>query len=116
MKVLVIDDSIFTLKRHVAFIEQLGGIDVFSAQGGEKGLEAYHDIQPDVIFCDIMMPDMDGFEVLEEIREEDSKINFYFISAELTDITKNKADNLGATGFLEKPITKEVMQKVLSSL
>ena len=108
VKVLLIDDDIRVsalLKRFL--YEKM--YDVISAENGPQGIEMAKTQKPDIIFCDIMMPEMDGYTVLKHIRSDgDTKgIPFIFLTAKdgtsdfLTGISK------GADGYLAKPISRE---------
>ncbi|NUM34938.1 MAG: response regulator [Candidatus Brocadiae bacterium] len=111
-KILLVDDSAFTLRFHSELAKSIG-LEPLIAQGGEKGIQIFQEFQPTFVLCDIMMPDMDGYEVLEILKESKPDIIFYFISSESNDTIIQKAKSLGATGVLEKPLTSQMLQKIL---
>jgi len=108
VKVLVIDDNadnLITLK--VLVKEHFSEAIVFTAQSGKKGLQTAIDEDPDVILLDVVMPEMDGFEVCRKIKNDKklSAIPVIFITALKGDKeTRSKAIAVGADAFLSKPI------------
>jgi len=109
---LVIDDSAFVLRRHSELVIE-AGLAVLTAKGGEEGVRIFETHLPDIVLCDIMMPDMDGYEVLQNLRDLAQDVFLYFISAEMTPEIEKKAMSLGAKGIITKPISVETIQKIL---
>ena len=110
MKVLIIDDSIFTLELHKALVENCHEIPLL-AESGSKALEIYQAQKPEIILCDIMMPEMDGYEVFSILKEINPDVFLYFISAEMTAFAQKKARDMKASGFYQKPIgVKEILE------
>lgn len=112
VSVLIIDDSAFVLRHH-AEIAQEAGLQVFTAKSGEEGIANFDQNHPQIILCDIMMPDMDGYEVLENLQHINSHIFLYFVSAEINDKITQKAKKLGAKGVAMKPIELDTIKKIL---
>jgi len=102
--VLIVDDE-------PGILETLAG--VFSDQGfctletgsGEEALALYRDHQPDVVFLDIWLPDRDGLETLQAIREQDPAAAVVMMSGHGTTSTAVKALKMGALDYLEKPLS-----------
>ena len=111
-KILIVDDSLYTLTTHSSFVEELG-MEAFTAENGEEAISIYKDKSPDIVLCDIMMPEMDGYQVFEELKAIDNKVFLYFISGEMTEAAQAKAIKLGAAGFFQKPININDVQKVI---
>ncbi len=88
---------------------EIAGFEVFTANNGQLGLELVHTKSPDVILCDIWMPEKSGYEVLDHLKSnpKTSGIPFIFFSArtEPRDIRKGLA--MGAEGYISKPFTEE---------
>lgn len=102
-KILVIEDEA-TLQRALNEVLSKEGYEVVSALDGLKGLELVQRENPDLILLDIILPKMDGFEVLKKIKEngEISKIPIIILT-NLSDVNDiQKALDLGATTYLVK--------------
>jgi CheY-like chemotaxis protein len=102
--ILVIDDSIDNLYL-LQFILESQGYTVGLADSGKEALEKIKGCQPDLILLDVMMPHMDGYEVIHCLREDENLpfIPVFFVTADqYTD--KNKAIAAGANGLIYKPI------------
>lgn len=104
-KILVIDDDPLICEV-VAQILTLSGYDVSSATCGEEGLRRLYKVHPDLVLLDIMMPEMDGLEVLKRIRCL-TDIPVIMLSAlSQTDITVSALE-IGADDFIKKPFKRE---------
>ncbi len=113
-QILLVDDSAFTLRYH-AELAQMLGLDALTAESGEKAIEMFHRFLPPLVLCDIMMPDMSGYEVLEILKETKPDVRLYFISAEYNETIVAKANSLGATGVLNKPLRLDMLKSILSN-
>lgn len=107
-KILAIDDNKDNLISLKALInEAFPNVLFFTAQSGEKGIELAKSEMPDVIILDIIMPEMDGYEVCKRLKADDSimHIPILMVTAIKTDAqSRVKGLNLGADAFLSKPI------------
>ncbi len=106
IKILVVDDSV-TMRQTLELILGRHYI-VETAQDGEQGIELFHAFQPDIILLDINMPIVDGFGVIEHIRNiaNDQDVFILMLTAEEYENFKPKALNLGANDFLFKPFDR----------
>ncbi len=87
------------------------GLDIISATSGEEALKMIAEHHPDVVLLDIMMPEMDGFQVLEAIREnpETEELPVIMVSA-LADMEHHvEATMKGANGYLNKPLLLNIL-------
>lgn len=103
---IIEDDPLF--RSMMETILMMEGFDVHSAENGESGLALLIRQRPDLILCDIMLPDIDGHTVLEKVRnrpEHDEDIPFVFVSGLSCrdDIRRGMAE--GADDYLSKPFT-----------
>ncbi len=108
--VLVVEDDIHLLSG-IREILELGDYNVWTAQNGLQGLEKLEaaEATPDVIVSDIMMPHMDGFSFLTEVREKDRWVNipFIFLTAKGEKSDVQRGNLLGADVYLKKPFDAE---------
>ena len=101
--VIVVDDDPDTVD---VFREYLAikGIDVIGrAYNGKEAVELYLQLKPDVVFCDVMMPEYDGFYALEKIRRNDPDAKVIMVTADIAADTKEKLIELKATAVIYKP-------------
>lgn len=105
MKILVIDDSPANVALLEAILEDNGYTRVKSLTDSRLAVEAYQTFDPDLILLDLMMPDVDGFSVLEEIRSQPAEmfLPVIVLTADATEATKLRALRAGASDFLLKP-------------
>lgn len=107
MKILIIDDEPIIRELLIQIIEEIEhpDISVFEASDGLEGLEKIKTEKPDVVFIDIMMPKLNGFEVCKILQNEppswDMKI--IMITAKGQIIDKDNAHNLGINWYITKP-------------
>lgn len=102
--VLVIEDNL-DIRENTAEMLELEGFDVITAEDGLQGLEFAIKHLPDVILCDIMMPKLNGYEVLKKLKEHESTANIPFIyaSASVEKKEVKHAMQLGADAYIRKP-------------
>jgi two-component system, sensor histidine kinase and response regulator len=113
-KILVIDDETTVLK-NVREILELENFQVIAAENGFAGLERVKDERPDLVICDVMMPQLDGFGFLEAIRADPATADLPVIL--ITGIRDkaflDRGRALGAIGHLFKPFTIEQLLKTV---
>src|SRR5688572_17174772 len=117
-KVLVIDDT-EEIRIIIAESLNLYGFLTLSAEDGASGIEMARKHTPDLIICDINMPNMDGYATLTALREEETTatIPFVFLSGASDKINMRRGMELGADDYLTKPFThKELMAAVNARL
>jgi len=112
-KVLLVEDE-----DHLAFNLKLNlnaeGFEVFHAENGAIGLSMFKENGPfSVILMDVMLPEMNGFEVVEKIRELDSKTGILMLTARAGDKDRMKGLGLGVDDYITKPFhLKELLMKI----
>jgi CheY-like chemotaxis protein len=111
LKVLVIDDDA-VVGRSFDRVLSDKGYDVSTALSGEEALQTMNDSEFDVVFTDIKMPGMDGLEVTERIKERCPWTPVVVITGYGTDDNEARAAVLGASGFVRKPLTPEMIESV----
>ena len=107
-KILVIEDEA-DLRANVARILKVEGYEVIAAANGAAGVEAALAQMPDLIVCDITMPEMDGFGVLFSLRENvtTARIPFIFLTASTRTYDRQWGVELGANDYITKPFKLE---------
>jgi signal transduction histidine kinase len=107
-RILVIED-VAPLRNDIADMLRLEGYEVAEAEDGEVGLRVAADFHPDLVICDIMMPKMDGYGVLEMLRAQtDTRtLPFIFLTAKTERSEMRKGMGLGASDFLTKPFEND---------
>lgn len=116
--VLVVEDKA-SLTQMLQFLFLSKGLSVQIAYNGAEALEKASSILPSLILLDIMMPQMDGFEVLEKLKEQPATANIpvIMLTARKSREDMQKAKDLGAVEYITKPFKAvEVVDKVLRHL
>lgn len=103
-KVLIIEDN-FEIRDNAAELLGLEGYEVITAKDGKIGVEMVRQQRPAVILCDIMMPEMDGYQVFETLKKENilPGIPFVFVTASVEQKEMKAALEMGAQAYLRKP-------------
>jgi CheY-like chemotaxis protein len=120
-KILVVEDE-NDIRSNLRRFLQLEGHDVVEAENGRLGVEAAIGHLPDLIICDLMMPELDGFSVLREIRGNPltKHIAFCFLTASAEKDTRIKGLAHGADEYITKPFDlaglREALMRMLATL
>lgn len=116
-KILVVEDDDLIRKQIVFILQELGNYQAFDAKNGSEALRIALDEIPDLILSDIMMPVMDGYELLNSLREEEATatIPFIFMSAKVDKIDIRSGMNLGADDYLTKPFDPDELLKAIDT-
>jgi len=118
MKILVTDDSKMARKMVIKILNDVlnENVEVFEGQNGQEAFDLYKEHLPEIVFLDLTMPVMNGFEALSKIKEFDKNAKVVIISADIQKLSMDKALQLGAFNFIKKPIDLEKMQQILSKI
>ena len=112
MKIMVAEDDKHTREGLVEIFESEDFATV-SAANGKQALQVFKTEAPDVVCLDIMMPDMNGYDVCREIRRTDPDVPILFISAKSEEIDKVLGLEIGADDYIVKPFgVKEVVARI----
>ena len=117
-KVLVIDDTA-DVRTIIAESLNLYGFSALVAGDGKAGIEIAREQSPDLVICDINMPDVDGYATLAALRDDDrtATIPFIFLTGSTDKVTMRKGMEMGADDYLTKPFThKELLAAVNTRL
>ncbi len=117
IKVLVIDDS-NTIRRSAEIFLKQGGHEVLLADDGFDALAKVNDYQPDVIFCDILMPRLDGYQTCAIIKRNArfSNIPIVMLSSKDGVFDKARGRMVGSQDYLTKPFTKDQLLQAVQEL
>ena len=114
--VLLVEDDLAILKGLETNL-RFEGFDVFTASDGERGLELAVDKAPDLILLDVMMPKMNGFEVLRELRRREIDVPVIMLTAKGEEMDKIRGLDLGADDYVTKPFAlQELLARVQAVL
>lgn len=117
-KILIIEDDIGVIE-NLYQIFKLNNYDVYTAQNGRVGVEQAMKHLPDIIVCDIMMPELDGYQVLKTLRSEPATfgIPFLFLTAKAEKADQRYGMEMGADDYITKPFgNSEIINAVESRL
>ena len=112
LRAVVVDDEQLAREDLCFLLEQLGGIDVVGQAGnGVEGLAAIETMAPDVVFLDVQMPGMSGFELARRLLEKESPSHIVFVTA--YDQYAIEAFEVNAVDYLLKPIEQSRLEQAL---
>ena len=115
-KILLVDDEIEITEINKRYLEQ-GGYDIDIANDGKEASEKYKKNKYSLIITDIMMPNMDGYDLISEVQYLDADQPFLFITAKTTEPDKIYALSLGADDYIVKPFSpRELVLRVRNIL
>jgi DNA-binding NarL/FixJ family response regulator len=117
MKTILIIEDEPEMRRNLSTILRLEKFQPVVAENGRAGFEAALRSKPDLILCDVMMPELDGYGVLRELRAEPATraIPFIFLTAKGEKPDIRSGMNLGADDYLTKPVSKADLLDAISS-
>ena len=113
-KILVIEDEAALRECILETLDCLG-YEAVGAANGTIGINLAHQYKPDLIICDLLMPDMDGYSVLIGLRQmsETSNIKFIFLTSQIQESQVKQGLKLGANDYLTKPFTIARLREAL---
>jgi two-component system sensor histidine kinase/response regulator len=117
-KVLIIEDEA-NIRDSIIDTLEFANYELASARNGREGVKIAQSFEPDIILCDVMMPEMDGYGVLLELNQDYklSQVPFIFLTAKATKEDVRKGMVMGADDYLTKPFTaQELLDAVQSRL
>ena len=114
-KVLVVDDEKEVSGFLASFLRRRN-IKVFSATSAVAALEIYKKEKPQVVFLDIVMPDMDGLTLLRKIKDIDKTSYAVMLTSKKSAAVMAEAKRLGAEAFLSKPVELSEIDRVVKNI
>jgi CheY-like chemotaxis protein len=105
IRILIVEDAPFLRHAFVRLL-RLHGFEVMEAINGREALERVHDFRPDLVVTDLMMPELDGVELIRRLRGDPrtSNLPILAITADPSGTTEQRARQAGAADFLTKPV------------
>ena len=111
-KILIIDDEAYFAKLVKMNLELSGGFQVEIAMKGNEGIKLAAQLRPHLILLDLLMPDMNGLQVLGELRKDpkNTRIPIVMLSAKGDEATREESLSKGVDLFITKPISSEELK------
>ncbi len=110
---LICDDSNMARKQVARSLPESWDVDITYASNGYEGVDAIRAGKGEMVFLDLTMPGLDGFGVLECIKNENLKCVVIVISGDIQPDARERVMSLGALDFIKKPVSAEKLQEVL---
>jgi CheY-like chemotaxis protein len=111
--ITVVDDSNISRKMVIRALPPEWKVNITQAENGEQALAAYRDGKAEVMFLDLTMPVMDGYQVLEQLQKEALNTFVVVISADIQPEAQQRVKKLGAMAFIKKPVKTSDIENVL---
>jgi CheY-like chemotaxis protein len=115
-KILVIEDEVFIRENLIELLE-IEGFEAVGAENGFVGVRLAKDYQPDLILCDVMMPELDGYGVLEALRKDSATamIPFMFLTASADRNNLQRIRDMGMNDYILKPFNVDKFLAAISN-
>ena len=110
---LLVDDSI-TARSYLKSVLEDADFGVIEASDGQEALNSIEEALPDAMVLDLLMPEMDGFEVLKVLKEKNISFPIIVLTADVQDQVREECLELGAAAVLHKPFSSEDLLKILN--
>ena len=111
--ILVVDDSPMARNILIKSLPSTWDVEITQAVNGLEALDAYRAGKADVMFLDLTMPVMDGYEVLENLQKEGLNSFVIVVSADIQPLAQERVKKLGAMAFIKKPVNPDLIESVL---
>lgn len=113
LKVLITDDSMFMRNMLKKLITEAGAEIAGEAGDGNEAISKYESLHPDLVFMDIMMPNMNGIDALKGIIAKNKNAKIIMCTSVGQEQVVNEAVEAGASDFILKPFTKEDVETII---
>ncbi len=120
-KILIVDDEVhirMLLEQTLEELEEDHDVEILSAQNGEEGLALIRSERPDVVFLDIMMPKLNGYEVCQHVKDDPTitNIGIVLLTAKGQEVDRRQGLELGANRYMTKPFDPDEVLRVAREL
>jgi DNA-binding response OmpR family regulator len=116
-RILIVDDEVYML--HILeFSLHMEGMEVVSASSGQEALQKISEEPPDLIILDVLMPEMDGYEVCRRLKQEENTraIPIVFLTAKDSRHDRAFGLDLGASAYITKPFSPQTLIDTIADL
>ncbi|MDD3270158.1 MAG: response regulator [Syntrophomonadaceae bacterium] len=115
MRVLMVDDSQF-FKNFLlkVFKEYLPDAIIYQASNGKDAFEIYQNEKPDIVITDLLMPEINGHDLVRLLRELDHEAKIIVLSADIQKSTREEIEAMGVIDFINKPLNNEKASQLLN--
>ncbi len=110
--ILIVDDSPIS-RKILRKVLPPGNYDIREGSSGQECLEKYAESRPDLVFLDLTMPGMDGFQTLELLKRQDPSAKVIVVTADVQSGSRTRVMDLGAVGVIAKPPSTEAIAAAL---
>lgn len=111
--ILICDDSKMARKQLARCLPEEWPVEIIYAKHGREAIDIILNAIPDLMFLDLNMPVFDGYETLEELNRRSIEMDILVVSGDIQPTAQQRVLGLGAMDFIKKPISKEILLKVL---
>nr|WP_086937946.1 response regulator [Thaumasiovibrio occultus] len=113
LSLLLCDDSALARKQLAKVIPDSENIQIFFAANGEEALAIIAQRHIDLMFLDLTMPVMDGYQTLDALRQRNISLPVIVVSADIQPEAQRRVNQLGASGFISKPVNRDTVDAIL---
>ena len=113
-KLLIVDDARLSRNMIRQIVENAMECEIMEAENGKKGFENVLSENPDCVITDILMPEMDGLEMIAAIRQHHIDIPVIFVTADIQASTRAECIKLGAFSVVEKPLNAATLLQTVA--
>jgi CheY-like chemotaxis protein len=113
--ILIADDS-WLARRVISDMLAPLNHDLVMAVNGREVLDLLESVEPACILLDLLMPEIDGFAVLEKLQERQSRVPVVVLTADIQSTTRSQCEQLGTTAFINKPVQQDELLAVLGRI
>lgn len=108
LKILIVDDSVFSQKVTANLIRKyFSDVELYYANDGQDGFSKYKETNPDYVFLDLLMPKINGKELIKMIKAYDEHARIIVLSADVQKNVREEIDTYNVISFINKPLNDE---------
>ena len=112
-KVLILEDSKYMREKLKELITNAGGDIVGEAEDGQEGIDKFRQLNPDIVFIDVIMPNVSGVQALEKMKEINNEAKFIMCTSINQEHLIQETIRKGATDYISKPFRDEEVTEVI---